>query len=563
VRKFTIFLLVFFVVVLVVGLAWSMAVHTLASPFTVISGRVLFSQSTLGSSSGDSYYEERCIDVSQYYSQGYSNSGTDVKGCQLVSKTLHTAVMYCGCYCGTSPSGLGRCGVPYSNAGIICQRNLGSYYTGDYSSSEIFECYIPQVDSKGGFERVLNYCTYAQNDLLVAESFAGGQSIDKFSLRYPMKSFCRGHPSIVTDDALKQSVTSTNIPQDLIDGKSVSIGSGQTLTVFYIIENNANLPTICSPDSNLALDVSNPAVCKSTLGFTYLCSEGQFDALSGTCVVQPESKTLCSEGRYDVNSGLCIFNPPLQVDCGANNCFYSVDRNVCSCSVKDEFVCDLGFSLFEPSQSECVALGGSWQSCPQCPVDKICSTDICEPRCDSGQKCVYANPLVHDCEKANASIIKGQCIIDGRTLTLCPPSTTYNSDTELCQFTPDVVQVCPNGSSIVKNSLTQVDECIANPVSFIDCGNDEVFSNGKCLKQITVYVPQNDSVIIYQQINRNCRSDSDCNTSSTLGLTCNKANGYCQSPIYYKTNYTPVYISVGVAGLSLMFIFRKKKGKRK
>ena len=90
----------------------------------------------------------------------------------------------------------------------------------------------------------MNYCTYDQNDLLVAETFSGGKTIDKFDLRYPMKTICRGHPTIITEDNTKTSYTSTNVPQDLLDGKSVSISSSQTMTIFYVIENNANLPPL-------------------------------------------------------------------------------------------------------------------------------------------------------------------------------------------------------------------------------------------------------------------------------------------------------------------------------
>lgn len=562
-KKKFLFIGLSFVVVLVVGLVLTFSPSNVASPNDMVGSIGLFSQSTLGSS-GDSYYEERCVDVSQYYALGYSNVRVDAMGCQIVSKTISTTVVaqYIVDY-GCENWVVDPCGKIYGGGFRIgCVRPCSKW--GSNGGCDVCSLYSSQVDEKGGFERVLNYCVYDQNDLLVAETFAGGQSITKTSLRYPMKSFCRAHPSIVTDDSLKTSVTSTNIPQDLIDGKSVSISSGQTLTVFYTIENNVNLPTICTPENNLALDVNNPAVCKSTLGFTYLCSEGQFDALTGTCVVQPESKTLCSQGRYDVNSGLCIFNPPLQVDCASNNCFYSVDREICSCSVKQEFICDLGFTLSQPTnEAECITAKGDWLLCPECPVDKICSTDICTPRCSVGQKCVWSNPLVQTCLDANATIFRGQCVVNDTTYTLCPDTTTYNSVTKLCQFTPDTISVCEDGSTPITNALTGKSECITTAPKFFNCADDEVLSNGFCVKQITVYVPQTNNVTIYQQVNKNCESDSDCGST----FTCNTNNGYCQTPIYYKTNYTPIYISsaIVVLGLIITFIMLKahKRSRRR
>lgn len=553
-----------FFIVLAVGLAWTMTTHTLASPSMVSNS--FFSQDTLGSSSGDSFYDERCIDVTQYYSQGYSNLRLDSHGCQIVGIATWVHTITANYYPQTNDAGrTARCGGlgGYSIVGGCCHTTLqlNTYPISGHCGDTCLDCGYNTFVEHGGFERVLNYCTYDQNDLLVAETFAGGQTITKMSLRYPMKSFCRAHPSIITDDVLKQSITSTNIPQTLIDGGSVSIASSQTLTIFYTIENNVNLPTICSSTNNLALDVNNTAVCKSTLGFTYLCSEGQFDALSGTCVVQPESKTLCSQGRYEVGLSMCIYNPPLQVDCGSNNCFYSVDRDICSCSVKDEFVCGLGFELYQPTQSECT---GDWELCPQCPIDKVCSTDICIPRCSVGIKCVWANPLVTNCQDANATIRGGECVVNGTTIILCPDTTTYNSKTELCEFNPATVTVCPTGSSKVANTLTGALECVADPTAFHDCPADEIFSNGRCVKQITVYVPQDNNITIYKELNKGCLSDSDCQKIDSL-FKCNTANGVCQTPIYYKTNYVPIYIAVGivVVGLGLLLIFGKKKRRRK
>ena len=524
---------------------------SLSSP----AGLSLFSQEAVGlaGSDGNQFYEERCVDVSQYYAQGYKNSSKDAYGCQLVSKTpiINLKISY-----GSSASD------------YFCQVHLklgSSFYYCGYSSGYVHCCTKGTPDVKGGFERVLNSCVFAQNDLLVAESFAGGQSITKASLRYPMKSFCRAHPSIVTDDVSKTSVTSTNIPQDLVDGKSVSISSSQTLTVFYVIENNYMLPTLCDSGRSLALDVdANATICKSTLGFTYLCSEGQFDALSGTCVVQPESKTVCALGRYDVGLGLCVYNPPLQVDCGSNSCFYSVDRDVCSCYVRSEFVCPDGYSLDAPTQGECLASGDSWELCPQCPVDKICPSDICVPSCDAGTVCVMGSPSYTICDDANATIRDGECVVNGETVIVCPEGQDYNADSHDCELKPDSVAVCDDGAVPVKNSLTGVLECIASPPVFHSCPSGSIYDAGKdsCVESIQAYDPLNDSFIIYREVYKGCSADSECQAIADA-LVCNTATGYCQTPVYMKssTNWL-AWIFGFIIVLLVFFLFFRKKTRR-
>jgi hypothetical protein len=165
---------------------------------------------------------------------------------------------------------------------------------------------------------------------------------------------------------------------------------------------------------------------------------------------------------------------------------------------------------------------------------------------------------------ANATIRNGKCTINGTTIIICPTGSTYNANTELCEFAPNVVSVCPEGSSIVKNSITGVDECIATAPVFHDCGADELLSNGRCVKQITVYVPVENNITIYKEVNKGCTADSDCEKIDA-SFKCNVANGVCQTPIYYKTNYTPIYIAGGivVAGGILLFLFRKRRGRRR
>ena len=436
------YLILFFVALLIVSLAF------FAFPFTVID--------TPG---GNQYYEERCIDTEQYESDGYKLDHIDENGCRVVTKKIAVSKMK-GSYSGSScwSNDLAKSGNKYCPTGFT---GCGCY------SSYSNKCCAYSLDYKGGTERVINTCQFDPNDLLAGETFAGGKSIDKYSTRYPIKSFCKAHPAIFTDNANRQSITSTNVYDDLVEGKSVTVAEGQTLTLFYVMENNGNLPTICSSDNNQALNVNTENTCLSTLGFSYFCSEGQFDALTGTCVIQAESELLCEQGRYDVSLGKCIYNPPVQADCGSAGCFYSVDRDICVCYAKDEFNCPEGFRLVQPTSiEECKAERGVWDLCPQCPADKVCPDSICEARCSVGQTCVWDSPLIQKCNDAYAEIVDGECVIyeDGQVVTTCPEGTIlrdnacYRDGVIQCpdefdqvgvecikQIDGEVVTVCPDG----------------------------------------------------------------------------------------------------------------------
>jgi hypothetical protein len=150
-------------------------------------------------------------------------------------------------------------------------------------------------------------------------------------------------------------------------------------------------------------------------------------------------------------------------------------------------------------------------------------------------------------------------VIDGTTLDLCPEDTTYNSKTQLCQFTPDVVNVCDDGSQPITNALTGKSECISTNITFHDCAIDEILSNGYCVKQIIVYIPSDNNMTIYKEIYKSCTDDSICK-SIDASLVCNKVNGVCQSPIYFGTNYTPIVIAgvIFVTGIVLLIVFSKR-----
>lgn len=434
----------------------------------LVVGLVAFSGVFQSVVSGDQFYDERCVDVSQYLSQGYSNLRVDSHGCQIVGKVVSDVQFPTG-VCG----GAGATWVRFPDVVVSqCSSFNGGVRNSGYSNC-LF-CVQNSFDEKGGFERVLNSCSADPGDILVAESFAGGHSISRADLRYPLKAFCRAHPSIVTDGLT--SYSSTNIPQDLVDGKSVSLPSGSTVTIFYYIANSYNLPSKCSSSDNLALDLSTNSTCKSTLGFTYLCSEGVWDALSGSCTVMRTVECKVGE-RLTVNSDgskVCVFNPPLQVDCPKGFVF-NPDLSVCERVPESVFVCASPYVLFEPTQSEC---RGVWELCPQCPTDKICDQSICKPQCSEGISCVF-NPSC-----INSSLVDGQCVTNTSKVSACPSGSVWDLLVEACVSTPDMISSCPDGLDPINGV------CMSLPKDFVRCPSAQVLSGGKCVDSSVLTAPK-------------------------------------------------------------------------
>lgn len=526
---------------------------------------------TLQASNGDAYYEERCIDVKTYLSQGYVFLRNDSKGCPIVGSEIVLASQNIGrtshCKSGVRTNRnfcAEAMGTAWANVG--CAYNCGKRCGwGDTI------CSLKGYEEKGGSERVQNTCDYKANQLLAGETFNAGTTITKTSTRYPIAGFCRAHPAVITDGALKQSTTSTNVQQDLLDGKSVTVGAGQTLTLFYIIDNNANLPTICDSTKSLALDVnSNTTVCKSTLGFTYLCSAGVFDALSGTCVVQPTSATICEKGRYDVEQDKCVYNPPIQYDCGSDSAVYEVDRNVCVEYVKEAISCNQDYTLYKPNQAECEssALGGVWQTCPQCPADKVCPTSICEARCSVGVTCIAPTSAISACYANNGTIsTKGTCKITVEGITssysVCGNGEKFNALKKQCEAPTTVDKICLDGSTPTRNEITQALECVVNVEKFKDCPTSQVYNQeqDRCVDKIQVYDSARDDTVLYSETRNGCSTSLQCSS----GQVCNTDLNICQVPVGQNRDYVKLFIYVVViivvAGI-IKYMYKKKRGKK-
>jgi hypothetical protein len=478
----------------------------------------------------DQYIEYRCIDTATQEKEGAILDHIDDRGCRVVYKDVIAATLESGKECTDNIYRKRWCsdafGQGWSEVG--CVKHPGNIKLWQ-------NCGVYKREYYGGSEPVVNTCQFEQNDLLAGTTFTAGTTITKLSTPYPVKFFCKAHPAIFTIDAEKKSVTSTTIYDTLVNGGSFTVPAGQTLTIFYAIENNYALPTLCKSGSGLALNTAYNGTCMSTLGFTYTCSQGTYDALTGTCVVQ--SDTVCEKGRYDVLQDMCVYNPPIQYDCEDNTCYYSVDPNVCSCYAKEQYICPTGFVFAEPkTQEECSSYDGIWSLCPQCPADQVCPDSVCMPKCSNGQRCTYDSPLIMQCTDKNAILrdgtcvvygdqiteclagyelrsgacyvkgeevivcptgyenVNGKCLVEGQTITICPDNTQYNRDTTKCELKVDATLVCQDGSSPTKNPLTGRVECVQTLPTFYDCPDNTVYDQSKnsCAESVQYYKPLQD-----------------------------------------------------------------------
>lgn len=526
------------------------------------------------STGGDSFYECRCEDVSSYLASGYTFIRNDSKkqcpsfNCPVVGAPTITATQDIGqrvgshCFSGS----YNQCGSSCRTSNDICAATLGASWSGGCGSSpsnsqfKTVQCNLNGYTEKGGVILVQNTCKYEPGDLLASQDFTGSIVIDKFSTTYPIKGFCAAQPSILLDENTKASTSTNSIAQTLIDGGKVALTAGQKLRLVYIMQNNKFLPTVCDSTKNLALDVGSPnvTVCQSTLTFATFCDGIYKD---GLCITE---KTDCDGTlQYETNgNAVCVKRVPVQYDFGNNSCVYDVDRDVGSCLVPQINTCKVaGYSLFEPSQSECSALNGQWQTCPQCPAGRICPTDICHAQCSIGVGCIADSPGAAVCTQSNGTInAKGVCqyVQANKTYSfnICPsgqtPAKQEGGDWE-CKDDAEVVDGC----EATINPLTGQKECLALATKAKQCEANEVLdqSTGKCSPSILVST-QNSLPIIYQEARLGCTNDFGCGD----GLVCE--DSICRTPIKVGTDWQTVgkfVLIVLVLITILYFIVRKKK----
>ncbi len=264
------------------------------------------------------------------------------------------------------------------------------------------------------------------NQLVVMESFSGGSTISKTSTRYPVILWGGEILPAIVIDASDNSVSTSEAIYDQLEAGTIQVPYNQVYSLFYVIENNYQLPTICN-----VVDVDTGLCAQVNPGIVTACSEGQFDPSLGLCVVQPESIAICPAGGYfDVVQAVCIFHPPLQAVCEQG--IYNVNTEMCEYYPDEEYVCDYGF-VYNSNIGKCVAY----------PLHQI--------NCPGG----YAYDAVID-----------KCVRYPVEQIICPTGTTYNFNTDRCEYTPPSAYVCQIGFTY--NSFTG--KCELRPAEQIICG---------------------------------------------------------------------------------------------
>jgi hypothetical protein len=178
--------------------------------------------------------------------------------------------------------------------------------------------------------------------------------------------------------------------------------------------------------------------------------------------------------------------------CADSTCFYRADSDECLCPTTTALDCVEPYVLDQPSgATECLAEGGIWDECPQCPQGRICSSSICEPLCSKGQVCIYDNPLKNECYDDEKVRRDGSCEVLGDkveplyqdensiscpsgsenvgvddcrilldTLYLCgDDNPTYNQRNEVCEQTFEPRVTCKDGSEPSFDTITLKDKC--------------------------------------------------------------------------------------------------------
>jgi hypothetical protein len=396
----------------------------------------------------------------------------------------------------------------------------GECNTGDFKceGTTYYECINSNWANQGKVEGECGYTgkyELGPNQLVAMESFSGGSTISRTSTRYPIVSFIYILPPIVIDADDNSVSTDRTIYDELDDGKTLQIPTSQVWSLFYVIENNYQLTTICD-----VIDVETGQCAKINPGVVIACSEGQFDPSLGLCVVQPESRIICPEGgRYDVAQGVCIFNPPLQAVCPEGS-IYNVNTEQCEYSPDTAYVCDIGFN-YNPSTGKCEKYPDQQINCPGgyaydqaidmcirypderiiCPIGATYNfiTDKCEYTPPESYVCqigfIY-NPSTGKCElKPAEQIICGigtysenldLCIYEPQTSIVCSKGilTEISPGNYACIYTPETIEKCPTGTTY--NHLT--DKCEYYPETAYVCEGGFTYnpSTGKCEIEIQV-----------------------------------------------------------------------------
>ena len=300
-------------------------------------------------------------------------------------------------------------------------------------------------------------CEFSAGQFLAMESFAGSRSISLYSTRYPVQKLCLAHPGIITKSGGGSTATA-EIYQQLAQGEVLNIPSDETWTLFYIINSDPSIPTMCTVDQALNTATNT---CGATSGVLQICSQGNFDPTSGLCLVRPQTANVCDIGRYNTQTGYCEYNPPVQALC-------------LPVLLPDG---TLKIPTYNSETQQCEWTPDTTQNCG---VDYIYNAQslVCEReplkviKCSSDE--TY-NPLTDLCE----SYPQSQVECDG----------SWNNETKICtkQVTPNVIIHCFPGE--VYSSTKDICEKTL-PTTFTCVDGTYNTKTGECVKTIVTVTTQ-------------------------------------------------------------------------
>jgi hypothetical protein len=481
--------------------------------FLYSTGNLKLLATTLGP---EDWVEYRCEDVTPYLEDGYTFHSYDEHGCEIVAKNIEqttsfqTPLYSCSCYpgCNSGPDD--------------CSRNYeGLHECGGCLSGYKRQCCSYYQDFKGGYKMIINTCEYGPNDLLLVEGKIGPVTFDINDLQYPVKGFCKAHPAIITHEEDRTTHTSTTVYDDLLTEEPVSVADGDTLTLFYVIENNFQLPTVCQENDGLALNPETEQ-CVPSFGIVYDCTEGFFDPTLGLCVISPGIDYFCNpedfglpedatmrrvEHTYLLENGseaynyTCEYTPPINYDC-PDNSYYRIDNGTCVEVPDTLFECPDDAELHMLTLQECLDSGYRWLDCPGCPEGVQC-TSCGTPRCEYGNYC-EVEPTV---------------TIEPNVSLSCPEDYSYSSELDMCIITPTSRIICLKGELVGGECVVEVANvtvkcpdgltpvggaCVEFPAVDFYCAPGTVLSDDKksCVKAPKETIICNSTYVYDEELNK-------------------------------------------------------------
>lgn len=197
-------------------------------------------------------------------------------------------------------------------------------------------------------------CDVRNGELLVTQTFTGGQNIDIYDFEFDPVRFCPNLPALIIDQKAQGTDTSYELLNLWKTGGSYFIPEHQNIEVRYVMRNSDGLgapiiPIICT---NATYDVATQQ-CKPKIATLVLC-DGQL--VDGDCITRVDTTLECvEEGATLREDGTCVKRiPSTQVMCEDGTIVQGTTGTECQARVDD---CEIGYTRKELNggRFECVS----------------------------------------------------------------------------------------------------------------------------------------------------------------------------------------------------------------